>query len=96
MEFLHSLANSGTDTIGDHNFVFKYNDDKININETNQDKRLVDELDENAREFVIECYEIKASAIWDKEIIVKNATKRNLKIEVSYPTQDFGKEKDKV
>ena len=45
--------------------------------------------------YLIDCYEIKAHLIWGKGIVIKNATKRKLKAEVTYVTKDFAKEKDR-
>ena len=85
LEALDSLANSHAENLGENNFVFKFRGDEFKIEESNKDERLVDVLDGDSREFEIECQEIKASGNHKKEIILKNATNRNLKIEAGYP-----------
>ena len=85
--------------MGDGNYIFKYKNEEIIIDEETQNLKLVDVLendeDNEAKEYVIECYMIKADLFRGKEIILKNATKRKLKTKVIYQTRDFTKEKDR-
>ena len=99
LRFLNELANSQTGYMGDGNYIFKYKKDEIIIDEETKNLKMVDVLandeDNEAKKYVIECYMITADLFWGKEIIVKNATKRKLKTEVTYQTRDFTKEKDR-
>ena len=97
---LNSLANSRTGNVGENNFIFKYNGDEIELDKgyTTIGEVLVryddddeDEEDEENGTFVIECFEITSSNWfpWRKDIILKNATEKKLKVEVQYPGVDY-------
>ena len=95
------MANSRTGNVGENNFIFKYNGDEIQFDKGYMtiDEVLVrdDDEDENENDvdengcFVIECFEITASSWfpWRKDIILKNATEKKLKVEVQYPGVDY-------
>ena len=93
------MANSRTGNVGENNFVFKYNGDQIEFDKgyTKLSEVLVqddddDELNiEGNGNFVIECFEITAGWIpsWRKDIILKNATEKKLKVEVQYLGVDY-------
>ena len=98
LKALNTLANTHTGNSGDNNFIFQYLDEEIIIEDDTKDNQLVETLandeDCNGR-YVIDCYESKAIFIFGKDIVIKNATKRKLKAEVTYATKDFAKEKDR-
>ena len=98
------MANSRTGNIGENNFIFKYNGDQIEFDKeyiTIGDVLVRDEDDEEDEDdvengsFVIECFEITASNFlpWIKKIVLKNATSKKFKVEVTYPGVDFDEEK---
>ena len=96
------MANSRTGNIGEDNFIFKYNGDQIEFDKeyiTIGDVLLRDENDEEDEDdvengcFVIECFEITAGYFpWRKNIILKNATTKKFKVEVTYPGVDYDEE----
>ena len=68
---------------------------------------LDDDEDENDVEangsFVIECFEITSGGAgvgnwypWGRDIILKNATKKKLKVEVQYPGVDYNMDESKM
>ena len=98
LKALNTLANDHTGNSGDDNFIFKYLDEEIIIDDDTKNLKLVETLvnDEDCDgKYVIDSYEIKAHFIWGKDIVLKNSTKRKLKAEVTYVTKDFAKEKDR-
>ena len=98
LRFLNNFANSRTGHFGEDNYIFKFLDEEIIIDEETQNQKLVDVLENEEgidTKYVIECFERQANFFWGKEIIVKNATKRQLKTEVTYQTRDVTKEKDR-
>ena len=84
------MANSRTGNVGQNNFIFKYNEDEIQFDKgykTIGEVLVLDDDDEEEENgsFVIECFEITANWIpWRKDIVLKNATERKLKVEVLY------------
>ena len=99
LKVLNILANNHTGNSGDSNYIFKYLDEEIIINDETQDHKMVDVLandEDNDGKYEIECYEVKANLFWGKDIVVKNSTKRKLRAEVSYHTRDFHKEKSQM
>ena len=94
---LNSMANSRTGNVGENNFIFEYNDDEIEFDKeyTTIGEVLVlddDDVDNVAanESFVIDCFEITAGWVpWRKDIVLKNATQRILKVEVQYPGVDY-------
>ena len=99
LKLLNILANTHTGNCGDNNFIYKYLDEEITIDDKTQDYKLVEVLandEENNGKYEIECYEVKANLFWGNEIVVKNSTKLKLKVEVSYRTRDFQKEKSRM
>ena len=98
LRFLNNFANSRTGLFGEDNYIFKFLDEEIIIDDETQNQKLVDVLENGEgidTKYVIECFERQSIFFWGKEIIVKNATKRKLKTEVTYQTRDFTKEKDR-
>ena len=98
LRFLNNFANSRTGHFGEDNYIFKFLDEEIIIDDKTQNKKLVNVLENEdgiESKYVIECFERQANFFWGKEIIVKNATKRQLKTEVTYQTRDVTKEKDR-
>ena len=92
------MANSRTGNVGENNFIFKYNGDEIEFDKeyTTIGEVLVQDDDDdevNVEEngnFVIECFEITAGWIpWKRNIILKNATEKKLKVKVKYPGVDY-------
>ena len=95
--FLNSLANDRTQNVGDGNYIFRFNDDDIEIDDETKEKKLIEVLGNDVEilgKYSIECREIKAYSGWSNNIILKNATKRLLQIDVSYKTKDFMEEKN--
>ena len=95
---LNTLVNKHTGNSGDDNYILKYFDEEIIIDDDTKDLKLVEVLandEENYGKYVIDCFEIKAKFIWGKDIVIKNATKRKLKAEVTYVIKDFAREKDR-
>ena len=97
--FLNSLANTRTQNVGDGNYIFHFNHDEIKIDDETKGEKLVEVLSNDEGDlgrYFIECWEIKAFAFpgWRNDIILKNATKRTLAIDVTYKAKDFVKEKD--
>ena len=95
------MANERTGNVGENNYIFKYNGDVIEFDQeyTTIGEVLVldDDEDEDDKEdgsYVIECFEITSSRpsswfLWGKDIILKNATQKKLKVKVQYPGVDY-------
>ena len=99
---LTSMANGKTGHAGDNNFIFKYKGDTIDFEDECLKMKDVFGCDEDGEEDdedeskIVKCYEIDASLLSPrKEIILKNATRQKLKVEVKYHGVDFDKEEDK-